>query len=60
MKFKSARCEICGDYRFSANEVLAYRVRDRKPTIIDLKGEEPWSGIRVICISCLAWLQNIA
>lgn len=71
MTFKSARCETCQEYIFDESKLIAYRLtstsvfgenvaRDGKrlklqKEIIDLKGREPWSGIRCVCFDCLSF-----
>lgn len=58
MTFKSAKCEVCSQYRFDPGEVVAYRVRAGAITFIDLGGQEPWSGVRCICKACISAMKE--
>ncbi len=59
MEFFSACCETCGRYVSKPEELTAYRVRDHKLEAVDLRGERPWSGIRVICESCMLFFRGV-
>ncbi len=52
MKFMLAHCELCKQYVFSGCSILAFTIRDKIIHPVMLGGEEPWSGVRVICMAC--------
>lgn len=59
-----ARCEACGEYQFDRSKVVAYRLRvigTPFPTLesVDLGDRDPWSGIRIICGSCLVFFRSL-
>jgi hypothetical protein len=59
MKFGHARCEVCNGYLFREADLIAYRRRGGgviEP--IDLKGEQPWSGIGCVCLTCVRTLAS--
>jgi hypothetical protein len=57
MIFHHAECESCGDLLFDPDKLIAFTVRGRdrgrKVEVVQLDGEQPWSGIRVICLACI-------
>jgi hypothetical protein len=65
MLFHSAKCELCQRYVFKAGDVLAFRLDPTAPVratdqralvSVDLKGEQPWAGVRCVCAHCVKWL----
>lgn len=59
MYFQSARCELCGQYAFAEADLIAYRVRGHgKMEAVTLHGEQPWTGIRTVHKSCVAFLAQ--
>lgn len=70
MRFHSAKCVICGDYRFEVQDVVAYRLHsvlktstDRStklvPEQVDLDGDDPWLGVRCLCLSCVRFVASL-
>ncbi len=60
MNFQSARCETCGQYIFKADDCVAYkRTRDKCLESIKLHGQEPWSGVCVICFKCVQFFRSV-
>jgi hypothetical protein len=65
MKFEYARCYTCERTIKDIGDLVAYRlvVRDVYPFIlepVDLHGQEPWSGIRVVCTQCLKFFREVS
>ncbi len=59
MEFFNARCQTCRRSISKPEELTAYRVRDHKLEAVDLRGEQPWSGIRVICGPCVLFFRGV-
>jgi hypothetical protein len=60
MIFKMARCETCLQYVDDIRQLVAYRLKYTGPEPVDLKGQEPWSGVRVVCLPCVRFLAGRA
>ncbi len=60
MIFSSTHCEFCGGHAFKEADVVAYKVvavnhggGPHTIDLIDLKGEQPWAGIRCVHKACI-------
>jgi hypothetical protein len=60
MIFESAPCDVCQQWVDRAACATAYDLRDGKLRIIELAGEQPWIGVRVICPACLDFFRAAA
>jgi hypothetical protein len=58
MKFESARCETCRAYIFTAAFATAFRLEDGWLEPVELEGQGPWSGVRVMCPECLKFFRS--
>lgn len=52
MTFWSAQCELCRQYFHKAEELMAFRIKDKQLVQVQLNGEQSWSGIRCVCNQC--------
>jgi hypothetical protein len=50
------RCEICRTYLLADDPAVHFQVKNRVPTLVDLGGRAPWSGVRCICARCAVFL----
>jgi hypothetical protein len=64
MTFHHAKCESCGDLLFDPDKLIAFTVRGwdrgRKVEVVQLDGDQPWAGIRVICLACIDAFRRAA
>ncbi len=59
MTFFLSACDTCGRHVFKAEDGIAYSRKNRELAIVDLKGEQPWSGIGMVCKPCLAFFGRV-
>lgn len=57
MRLMHVVCEICGNILFEELEFIAYK-RKKPIEIVDLNGEQPWTGIGIVCKSCIVELAD--
>jgi hypothetical protein len=66
MMFRNATCETCRVLVSDIDRLVAYRLRcpqDSNGCIlerVDLAGNQPWAGIRVICLECIGFFGSIS
>ncbi len=66
MKFQHGHCQICGIDYFKTEEIIAYQskfggsYRHRDLEVIELNDQEPWSGVRCVCMKCAEFFANAA
>jgi hypothetical protein len=60
MTFTWARCETCLHYIADINQLVSYRLGTGRREPVDLHGEQPWSGVRVVCLPCVRFLNDLA
>lgn len=58
MQFFNAKCETCGQYHDRPGDLVAFTVRGGALKRIELGGEQPWSGVRVVCRRCVRFFQE--
>lgn len=57
MTFSNATCEMCKKPLFGRDRLVAYRISGGASKVVRIEGEQPWSGIRVICVPCVEMLR---
>jgi hypothetical protein len=60
MIYESAPCDLCQQWVDRAADATAFDLRHDKPRAIDLAGEQPWIGVRIICPACLEFFHAAA
>jgi hypothetical protein len=62
MIYESADCDLCRRRvdRAADATAFAFDLRHEKPRIIDLAGEQPWIGVRILCPACLDFFRAAA
>jgi len=53
MRFNYALCEVCGACIFEIDDLVAYRRGNAGVFHVELEGEQPWSGVRCVCKTCI-------
>jgi len=59
MRFSHALCKVCGAYIFESDDLVAYQCGNTGLTIVELNGEQPWSGIHCACKTCVTRLAGM-
>jgi hypothetical protein len=58
MVFHHTTCEVCRQTLFHLDGLVAYQIRNQTIVPIELKGEQPWAGIRCVCRNCICNLAG--
>lgn len=58
MTFFNAKCVLCGQYHDKPDNLVAFTVRHQALELIDLRGEQPWCGVQVVCRRCIRFLRE--
>lgn len=62
MNFTWAKCDVCSNYIKDISRLVAYRLRHDGDgpyylERVDLRGQDPWSGVRVVCHDCIDFFR---
>lgn len=59
MRFNHSLCRICGAYIFDTEDLIAYSAGNPGLYQVDLKGEQPWTGVHCVCKTCIIVLTKM-
>ena len=52
MIFTNAQCRLCGWDMFDIRQVRAFKIEQEHILPVDLKDQQPWSGLVIVCCEC--------
>ena len=58
MKFIFTNCRVCRRDFFNAKEIVAFK-QTPSLELVDLEGQQPWTGMLCICLQCVIAIQAI-